>query len=108
MLYEVITLRSSTEGDRRPRTACFRCTLVESLNARPHERHLHNFRQELAEGGGLSSYPHPYLMPEFWQFPTVSMGLGPIMSIYQARFNRYLKARGLVSGDEPNVWCYVA
>ena len=54
------------------------------------ERHLQNFRQELAEGGGLSSYPHPYLMPDFWQFPTVSMGLGPIMSIYQARFNRYL------------------
>ena len=56
--------------------------------------HLQHFRQELAEGGGLSSYPHPYLMPNFWQFPTVSMGLGPIMSIYQARFNRYLRARG--------------
>ena len=56
---------------------------------------LHNFRQELAEGGGLSSYPHPWLMPDFWQFPTVSMGLGPIMSIYQARFNRYLEDRGL-------------
>jgi pyruvate dehydrogenase E1 component len=51
---------------------------------------------ELAEGGGLSSYPHPYLMPDFWQFPTVSMGLGPLMSIYQARFMRYLKARGLL------------
>ncbi len=51
-----------------------------------------------AEGGGLSSYPHPYLMPDFWQFPTVSMGLGPIQSIYQARFNRYLRARGLASG----------
>ena len=60
------------------------------------KRHLHNFRRELAEGGGLSSYPHPYLMPDFWQFPTVSMGLGPIMSIYQARFIRYLKARGLL------------
>ena len=68
---------------------------------------LHNFRQELAEGGGLSSYPHPYLMPEFWQFPTVSMGLGPIMSIYQARFLRYLKARGLMPGEEPKVWCFV-
>ncbi len=56
---------------------------------------LQNFRQELAEGGGLSSYPHPYLMPDFWQFPTVSMGLGPIMSIYQARFNRYLKSARL-------------
>ncbi len=68
---------------------------------------LHNFRQELAEGGGLSSYPHPYLMPEFWQFPTVSMGLGPIMSIYQARFNRYLKARGFLKGDEPRVWAFL-
>ena len=68
---------------------------------------LHNFRQELAEGGGLSSYPHPYLMPEFWQFPTVSMGLGPIMSIYQARFLRYLKARGLLQGEEPKVWSFM-
>ena len=66
------------------------------LEGRLDEQHLQNFRQELAEGGGLSSYPHPYLMPDFWQFPTVSMGLGPIMSIYQARFNRYLKARGLI------------
>jgi pyruvate dehydrogenase E1 component len=77
------------------------------LERRLDERHLHNFRQELAEGGGLSSYPHPYLMPDFWQFPTVSMGLGPIMSIYQARFNRYLRARGFVSGEEPKVWCFV-
>ena len=68
---------------------------------------LHRFRQELAEGGGLPSYPHPYLMPGFWQFPSVSMGLAPIMSIYQARFNRYLKARGLLAGDEPRVWCFV-
>src|SRR3984957_3713830 len=51
---------------------------------------LENFRRELGEGGGLSSYPHPWLMPNFWEFPTVSMGLGPIMAIYQARFNRYL------------------
>ncbi len=72
------------------------------------EKHLQNFRQELAEGGGLSSYPHPYLMPEFWQFPTVSMGLGPILSIYQARFNRYLQARGLAKWtEEPKVWCFV-
>jgi pyruvate dehydrogenase E1 component len=68
---------------------------------------LHNFRRELAEGGGLSSYPHPYLMPAFWQFPTVSMGLAPIMSIYQARFNRYLKARGFAPGEESRVWCFV-
>jgi pyruvate dehydrogenase E1 component len=66
------------------------------LEGRLNERHLQNFRQELAEGGGLSSYPHPYLMPEFWQFPTVSMGLGPILSLYQARFDRYLQARSLV------------
>jgi pyruvate dehydrogenase E1 component len=56
------------------------------LEGRLNEQHLQNFRQELAEGGGLSSYPHPYLMPDFWQFPTVSMGLGPMMSLYQARF----------------------
>ncbi|MCX6905545.1 MAG: pyruvate dehydrogenase (acetyl-transferring), homodimeric type [Verrucomicrobia bacterium] len=68
---------------------------------------LHHFRQELAPGGGLSSYPHPYLMPEFWQFPTVSMGLGPIISIYQARFNRYLQARGFLKGPEPRVWAFV-
>ncbi|MFM1768579.1 MAG: pyruvate dehydrogenase, decarboxylase component thiamin-binding [Verrucomicrobiota bacterium] len=78
------------------------------LERRLNERDLQHFRQELAEGGGLSSYPHPYLMPDFWQFPTVSMGLGPIMSIYQARFNRYLRARGLVKWDrEPRVYAYV-
>ncbi len=77
------------------------------LEGRIDADHLHNFRQELAEGGGLSSYPHPYLMPDFWQFPTVSMGLGPIMSIYQARFNRYLRARGLTEGDEPRVWAFL-
>ncbi|HWY30381.1 MAG TPA: hypothetical protein VNX46_06495, partial [Candidatus Acidoferrum sp.] len=78
------------------------------MEGRLSETHLQNFRQELAEGGGLSSYPHPYLMPEFWQFPTVSMGLGPIGSLYQARFNRYLKARGLVNWkEEPKVWCFV-
>ncbi len=77
------------------------------LEGRLDEKDLHNFRQELAEGGGLPSYPHPYLMPSFWQFPTVSMGLGPILSIYQARFNRYLKARGLISDPEPRVWCFV-
>jgi pyruvate dehydrogenase E1 component len=78
------------------------------LERRLDDRHLQNFRQELAEGGGLSSYPHPYLMPDFWQFPTVSMGLGPIMSIYQARFNRYLQARGFVKWErEPKVWSFV-
>ena len=77
------------------------------LEGRLDTKHLHNFRQDLADGGGLSSYPHPYLMPEFWQFPTVSMGLAPIMSIYQARFCRYLKARGFMKGNEPRVWCFV-
>ena len=77
------------------------------LERRLDEKQLDNFRQELAEGGGLSSYPHPYLMPDFWQFPTVSMGLGPIGSIYQARFNHYLKARGFLKGDEAKVWCFV-
>src|SRR5947208_12526109 len=78
------------------------------LERRLNDQQLHNFRQELSEGGGLSSYPHPYLMPEFWQFPTVSMGLGPINSLYQARFNRYLQARNLVQWQrEPKVWCFV-
>ena len=67
---------------------------------------LHNFRQELAQGGGLSSYPHPYLMPDYWQFPTVSMGLGPICAIYQARFNRYLQARNMIEHD-PTVWAFL-
>ena len=78
------------------------------LEGRLEDAQLQNFRQELAPGGGLSSYPHPYLMPDFWQFPTVSMGLGPLMSIYQARFNRYLQARGLVKWErEPKVWAFV-
>ena len=71
------------------------------------ERQLHNFRRELAEGGGLSSYPHPWLMPTFWQFPTVSMGLGPINSIYQARFNRYLHDRGIVDTSNSRVWAFL-
>lgn len=78
------------------------------LEGRLEAIHLHNFRQELAKEGGLSSYPHPYLMPNLWQFPTVSMGLGPIMSIYQARFNRYLKARGIAKWEEePKIWSFV-
>jgi pyruvate dehydrogenase E1 component len=76
------------------------------LEGRLDTQQLHHFRQELARTGGLSSYPHPYLMPDFWQFPTVSMGLSPIMSIYQARFNRYLKSRGFIAGEEPKVWCF--
>jgi pyruvate dehydrogenase E1 component len=77
------------------------------LEGRLTEKNLHNFRQELQEGGGLSSYPHPYLMPDFWQFPSVSMGLAPITSIYHARFIRYMKSRGLLPGEEPRVWCFV-
>jgi len=68
---------------------------------------IHHFRRELAPGGGLSSYPHPRLMPDFWQFPTVSMGLGPIMGIYQARFNRYLEDRGLKPVEDEKVWVFV-
>ena len=77
------------------------------LEGRLGEEQLHNFRQELAAGGGLSSYPHPWLMPDFWQFPTVSMGLGPIMAIYQARFNRYLEHRGLKKTAGQHVWCFI-
>jgi len=77
------------------------------LEGRLTEGHLENFRRELREGGGLSSYPHPWLMPDFWQFPTVSMGLGPILGIYQARFNRYLEDRGLKEPDETKVWVFL-
>jgi pyruvate dehydrogenase E1 component len=77
------------------------------LEGRLSAEKLHNFRQELAAGGGLSSYPHPWLMPDFWQFPTVSMGLGPIMSIYQARFNRYLEDRGLRKASNSKVWAFL-
>jgi pyruvate dehydrogenase E1 component len=68
---------------------------------------LKNFRRELATGGGLSSYPHPWLMPNFWEFPAVSMGLSPIEAIYQARFNRYLKHRGILDTDGCHVWAFV-
>jgi len=77
------------------------------LEGRLTERHLENFRRELREGGGLSSYPHPWLMPEFWEFPTVSMGLGPIMAIYQARFMRYLEDRGLRPKSNRKVWAFL-
>lgn len=68
---------------------------------------LKNFRHEVHPGGGLPSYPHPWLMPEFWQFATVSMGLGPIMAIYLARFNRYLEDRGLKKSTGDKVWCFM-
>ena len=77
------------------------------LEGRITEKQLENFRRELAEGGGLSSYPHPWLMPGFWEFPTVSMGLGPIMAIYQARFNKYLQDRGIKDTSRQHVWCFI-
>ena len=74
------------------------------LEGRLTQKHLENFRRELEPEGGLSSYPHPFLMPDFWQFPTVSMGLSPIMAIYQARFIRYLENRGIKERDDQKVW----
>jgi len=76
------------------------------LEGRISEDQLDNFRQEV-DGEGLSSYPHPWLMPNFWQFPTVSMGLGPLMAIYQARFMRYLHDRGLQNAGDRKVWAYM-
>ncbi len=77
------------------------------LEGRLGEEHMNRFRREVERGKGLSSYPHARLMPDYWQFPTVSMGLGPICSIYQARFNRYLNARGIVNTEDSRVWCFV-
>ena len=76
------------------------------LEGRLTEEQLHNFRQEV-DGKGLSSYPHPWLMPDFWQFPTVSMGLGPLMAIYQARFMKYLHHRGLADTTNRKVWAFL-
>ncbi|NBV27922.1 pyruvate dehydrogenase (acetyl-transferring), homodimeric type [bacterium] len=75
------------------------------LEYRLEEDQLKNFRREV-KGNGLSSYPHPWLMPNYWQFPTVSMGLGPLQAIYQARFMRYLHARGLIDMRDRKVWCF--
>jgi pyruvate dehydrogenase E1 component len=76
------------------------------LEGRLSEEELRRFRQEVG-GGGLSSYPHPWLMPTFWQFPTVSMGLGPLMAIYQARFMKYLAARDIVDARDRKVWAFM-
>jgi pyruvate dehydrogenase E1 component len=76
------------------------------LEGRISEEKLDRFRQE-ADGQGLSSYPHPWLMPEYWQMPTVSMGLGPIMAIYQARFLKYLHHRGIADTSDRKVWCFL-
>jgi len=70
------------------------------------DEQMDNFRQEV-DGKGLSSYPHPWLMPDFWQFPTVSMGLGPLMAIYQARFMKYLQDRGIANTEGRKVWCFL-
>jgi len=77
------------------------------VEGRLDEEKLTNFRRELAEGGGLSSYPHPWLMPDFWQFPTVSMGLGPQFAIYHARFIKYLENRGLKQKSDQKVWAFL-
>jgi pyruvate dehydrogenase E1 component len=76
------------------------------LERRLTKEHLYNFRQEVEEGG-LSSYPHPWLMPDFWQFPTVSMGLGPLMAIYQARFMKYLQNRDFLQTEGRKVWAFM-
>ncbi|HWL94638.1 MAG TPA: pyruvate dehydrogenase (acetyl-transferring), homodimeric type, partial [Phycisphaerae bacterium] len=77
------------------------------LQGRLTTEQMHNFRRELAEGGGLSSYPHPWLMPDFWEFPTVSMGLASITAIYQARFNRYLQSRKIAQTNDCRVWAFL-
>lgn len=77
------------------------------VEGRIDEQQLHNFRRELAEGGGLSSYPHPRLMKDYWQFPTVSMGLSPIMAIYQARFNKYLQDKGQIELGDQKVYAFL-
>jgi pyruvate dehydrogenase E1 component len=80
-----------------------RSYLLDRLN----DDHLKNFRHELRDKPGLSSYPHPWLMPEFWNFPTVSMGIGPLNAIYQARFMRYLEHRGLIPVTPRKIWAFV-
>jgi pyruvate dehydrogenase E1 component len=77
------------------------------LEGRLSEENLEHFRRELRPAAGLSSYPHPWLMPDFWEYPTVSMGLGPIMAIYQARFNEYLRDRGLKDTSGQRVWAFL-
>ncbi|TAK17577.1 MAG: pyruvate dehydrogenase (acetyl-transferring), homodimeric type, partial [Acidobacteria bacterium] len=77
------------------------------LEGRLTEKQLKNFRHEEAAGGGLSSYPHPWLMPDYWQFPTVSMGLGPLSAIYQARFAKYLENRGLKKASDQKIWAFL-
>ena len=91
---------STSRATRRPAS-----TRAPSWKAGSARSSCSNFRQEV-DGKGISSYPHPKLMPEFWQFPTVSMGLGPLMAIYQARFLKYLHARGIADTANRKVWVF--
>ena len=93
---------SSTSRATRRRAS----TRARSSRGRLTEEQLDNFRQEV-DGKGISSYPHPWLMPDFWQFPTVSMGLGPLMAIYQARFMNYLQDRGIANTEGRKVWAFM-
>ena len=93
--------RSSSRATRRPAS-----TRARSSRGACRESQLDHFRREIG-GKGLTSYPHPRLMPDFWEFPTVSMGLGPITAIYQARFNRYLHARGIPDTSGQRVWAFL-
>jgi pyruvate dehydrogenase E1 component len=102
------------EGNRPPDQVYFQGHAAPGVYARAFlegrisEQQLANFRRETAPGGGLASYPHPWLMPDFWEFPTVSMGLGPIMAIYQARFNHYLADRGIKpEAAGSRVWAFL-
>ena len=76
------------------------------VDGRLSEEQLDSFRREV-DGNGLSSYPHPWLLPDFWQFPTVSMGLGPLQAVYQARFMKYLHDRGIEDTSGRKVWCFI-
>ena len=100
------TISKATPSTSRatPRPACTRAHFWKAGCPR---KKLENFRRELKPGGGLSSYPHPWLMPDFWEYPTVSMGLSPLMAIYQARFNRYLEDRGLKPVTDAKVWAFL-
>lgn len=101
------------DGDELPDIVYFQGHASPGIYARSFvegrldEQKLHNFRRELEKGGGLSSYPHPRLMPDYWQFPTVSMGLAPIMAIYQARFNKYLQDKGQIELGDQKVYAFL-